>query len=229
MKTLPGIAVILIALGWPQAVLAQSVSPRNASMAVLITEARKANAALLRQYSWTSRTEIFEDGQVKDIRIEAVNYSPGGQLQRTLLNDQGASLPHGFLRRAIAEHERKKLEEYLTGLRDLLEQYALPTAGKVLDFMNQATTTGPDASGLLEMTGQNVVSPGDVFTAWTDARTHQTRKIHVGTFYQGDTVSVAASFHTIDRGPTHLAYAEVIVPAKGIRVQVQNFNYNRNN
>ena len=54
-----------------------------------------------------------------------------------MLNDQSAPLPFGFLRRRIAEHERQKVEEYLTGLRGLLEQYTLPTAGKVQDFMNR--------------------------------------------------------------------------------------------
>ena len=125
-------------------------------MAVRVTEARKANAALMPQYSWTSRTEVIDQGQVKDLRLDAVTYGPGGQLQRTVMNDQSAPLPFGFLRRRIAEHERQKVEEYLTGLRGLLEQYTLPTAGKVQDFMSRATATGPDASGLFEMTGQNV-------------------------------------------------------------------------
>src|SRR5215813_5250559 len=128
--------------------LAQSVppTPAPADMVVRIMAARRANAALMRQYSWTSRTEVIDQGQVKDLRIDAVNYGPTGQLQRTVMNDQSAPLPFGFLRRRVAEYEREKVQEYLAGLRDLLEQYTLPTAGKVQDFINKATASGPDAS-----------------------------------------------------------------------------------
>jgi hypothetical protein len=203
--------------------------PAPTSMAVRITEARKANAALMRQYSWTSRTEVIDQGQVKDLRLDAVNYGPGGVLQRTVMNDQSASLPRGFIRRRIAEEERKKVEEYLTGLRDLLEQYTLPTAGKVQEFMTRAKATGPDAGGLFEVTGQDVVYPGDTFSLWVDPRTRHARRIQVSTTFQGDPVSLTATFKTLPSGLNHVALAEVIAPAKQMSVQVQNFDYNRNN
>jgi hypothetical protein len=57
MRLLPVLAVIGLALGWPPASSAQTAQPAPTSMAVRVTEARKANAALMRQYSWTSRTE----------------------------------------------------------------------------------------------------------------------------------------------------------------------------
>ena len=76
MKTLPVLAAIVIALGWSQTVLAQGAASPNAAMAGRITEARKANAALMQQYSWTSRTEVIDQGQVKDLRLDAVTYGP---------------------------------------------------------------------------------------------------------------------------------------------------------
>jgi len=220
---------VVIALGWAQTVWAQAAPPGVTNQTMRIVEARKANAALMRQYSWTSRTEVIDHGQVKDLRLDAVNYAPNGQLQRSVMNDQSAPLPFGFLRRKIAEHERKKVEEYLTGLRGLLEQYTLPGAGKVQDFMNRATATGPDASGQFELTGTSVVSPGDTFSLWVDAKTRKPRRIQVSTTFQGDPVSVIATFKTLPTGLNHVDYAEVIVPAKQLSVQVQNFNYNRNN
>jgi hypothetical protein len=156
-----------------------------------------------------------------------MNYGPAGQLRRTLVNDHGAPLPFGFLRRAVAENERQKMEAYLHGLRSLLEEYTLPTAGKVLDFMSAAQVTGPDASGAVEMTGHGVVMPGDTFSVWSDARTRQTRKIQVATVYQGDVANLTATFATLPSKLTYVAYAEVTVPAKQLSVQVQNFNFNR--
>jgi hypothetical protein len=228
MKRLRMFAMVAVLLGWTHTIAAQT-APAPSTMAVRITKARQANAALLRQYSWTSRTEVIDQGQVKDTRLDKVNYGPDGQLQRTVLNDQSAPLPFGFLRRHIAEHERQKVEEYLTGLRGLLEQYTLPTAGKVQDFMNRSTSTGPDAKGLLEVAGQNVVSPGDTFSLWVDPRTRHAQRIQVSTSFQGDPVNLMATFKNLASGLNHVAYAEVIVPTKQMSVQVQNFDYNRNN
>jgi len=229
VKALSALAVAVIAVGLAQTVPAQSPPPAVTDVTVRITEARKANAALMRQYSWTSRTEVIDQGQVKDLRIDTVNYGPDGQLQRSTMNDQSAPLPMGFLIRRIAEIERQKVEQYLGGLRGLLEQYTLPTAGNVQDFMNRAKATGPDASGLFEMTGQNVVSPGDTFTLFVDPATRHPRKVQVTTTFQGDPVSLTATFKTLPTGLNHVAYAEVTVPAKQLSVQVQNFDYNRNN
>ena len=221
-------ALRITVLGWTHTIVAQA-APAPTSMALRITEARQANAALMRQYSWTSRTEVIDQGQVKDTRIDKVNYGPDGQLQRTVLNDQSAPLPFGFLRRRIAEHERQKVEEYLMGLRGLLEQYTLPTAGKVQEFMNRSTATGPDANGFFEVAGKNVVSPGDTFSLWVDPRTRHAQRVQVSTSFQGDPVNLMTTFKTLASGLNHVAYAEVIVPTKQMSVQVQNFDYNRNN
>ncbi len=229
MKILTVLILIsgLITIVLPQTIVAQKPLATSANMAVQIIEARKANAALMRQYSWNSRTEWIEKGEVKDTHIDMVGYGPDGQLFRTPLNDQSASLPGGFLRRVIAENERKKMEEYLTGLRSLLDQYTLPTAGKVLDFINQATITGPNASGLLLMTGTSVVLQGDSLSLWTNATTRHTQKVEVTTFYQGDVVMVTATFNTLYSGMNYMAYAEVKIPARELRVQVQNVDFYR--
>jgi len=227
MRILNILAAGLILLATPHFILAQDQLVKKAETAVKITEARKANAKLMHQYSWNSRTELIVDGQVKDMRLELVQYGPDGQLQRIVQNEQGASLPFGFLRRAIAENKRKEMETYLKGLRGLLDQYTLPTAGKVLDFMDKATTTLADDGRLILMSGTSVVVPGDSLSVWTEAATRHTHKIQVDTFFQVDAVNLTATFKTLRRGLTHVDYAEVIVPGKNMSVQVQNFNYDR--
>src|SRR5437870_3742384 len=121
MKTFPALTALLVVLCWCEAAPAQTAADANAGMAAQLAKARTANAALMKQYTWNSRVEVLDEGAVKDLRIELVNYGPSGQLQRNILNDQSAPLPFGFLRRKIAERERAKVEEYLVGLRSLLE------------------------------------------------------------------------------------------------------------
>lgn len=227
MKTRTILAAGLILFAAPHFILAQDQMTKRAETAVKITEARKANAKLMHQYSWQSRTDLLENGQVKDMRLEQVQYGPDGRLQRIMLNEHGASLPIGFIRRAVAENKRKEMETYLKGLHSLLDQYTLPTAGKVLDFMNKATTTLADDGRMILMNGAGVVVPGDSLSIWTDAATRQTHKIQVDTFFQGNAVNLTATFKTLPSGLTHMNYAEVVVPAKNLSIQVQNMDYHR--
>jgi hypothetical protein len=201
--------------------------------AVQISQARQANAALMHHYTWTARTEIFVNGQLKDTRIEQVSYGPDSQLQRSLINDTPASgmylpTPIGFLRRAVAANEKEQIEKFLHGLKGMVEQYTLPTTGKIVDFMAGATPSGPDANNLFQLTGSNVVQPGDRLTIWVNAWTRHIQRIQVNTSFEGASVQLSATFATVPgSGLNYAAYAEATVPDKQLDVRVQNYNYAR--
>ena len=228
---------LLIALattGWVQPALAQPNPYAMANTAVQISQVRQANAALMHQYTWNSRMEIIVQGQVKDVRIDQVSFGPYGQLQRTVLNDQPASsgimlpTPIGFLRRAVASNEKQELQQFLTGLQGLLELYTLPTTGKIFDFMASAVPSAPDNNGMVQLTGNNVVQPGDSLTLMVNAWTKHVRQIQVSTTFQGQAVQLSATFATIPvSGLNYAAFAEAIVPSKQMSVQVQNYNFAR--
>jgi hypothetical protein len=207
--------------------------PTPADRAMQIAQARHANAALMHQYIWTSRVEILKNGQVKDMRIEQVSYDANGQLQHTIVNEQGANkmylpTPIGFLRRAVADHEKEETEQYLMGLKAMLEQYTLPTAGKILDFMQSARPTGPDANGLYQMSGNNVVQPGDNLTLWVNPWTQHVRRMSVNTNFQGGPVQLDATFASLPgTGLNYVSLAEATASAKQLSVQMQNYNYTR--
>jgi hypothetical protein len=207
--------------------MAQGQPAANVSMAAQISETRKANAALMRQYTWECRTELIEKGQRLDTRIEAISYGPDGQLQRRFLSDQAPPLPESLLGGIIAKKRKERLEAYLKGLRSLLEQYSLPTEANVLNFMNQAATTMPDAQGLILVSGSSVLLPGDNLSVWIEASTRRTRKTQVNTFYEGDAVKLTATFKTLKSGLNYVAFADVTIPGKAFTVQVHNYDYDR--
>jgi hypothetical protein len=200
----------------------------TASMAVQITQARQKNAALMHTYSWNERADILKGGKSVDLRISVVTYLPDGQLQRTLQNDEHAPLPGGFFRKKAAEGKIKDMEGYLKGLRTLLDEYTLPSAGAILNFLTTAQTTGPGPEGYLTTAGGSVVQPGDTLTIWTDAATRQPRRVSVNTTYQGAAVQLTATFRTLPSGLNYMNYATVDVPAQQLQLMVQNFDYVQN-
>ncbi len=195
-----------------------------ANTAVAITQARQRNAQLMQRYSWNERIDVQQGGQQKDLRIEVCTFL-GGMKQCTVQNDQHAPLPGGFFRRNAAENKIKDFENYLKGLKAVLDQYTLPTAGAILNFLTTAQTMGPGPEGYLTTAGSNVVQPNDSLTIWTNATTRQPARMSINTYYQGQAVQVTATFQTLPSGLNYMNYCTVEVPAQQLQLMIQNFDF----
>lgn len=202
----------------------------NEGLANALIAARQQNTALLKQYSWNCRSELSENGVTKDTRIDTVTYGPDGQPQHTLLNDQANPLPRGFVRRRVAEQERDKTEAYLKSLRTFLHQYTLPSAGQVINLISTSPIPAPGPGGNLQIAGASVVVPGDTVSLSVNAPTRQTSRMTIMTFFQGDEVTVTATFKTLASGLNYPAYIQVNVADKNLTLLIQNYDYiNQNN
>ncbi len=200
----------------------------RAGIAQKVTAARQANAAQMQLCTWDQRTELLEDGTVKDTRVDMVNWV-NGSYQKSLVSNEGPSLPRFGLRKRIAEAKQKEMQEYLSGLKAQLEQYTLGASPQLLAFFNKAQVSGPDATGLIALSGGSVVMPGDSMTLWVSAATHKAAKVFIATTYQGNPITMNGTFHVLSTGLSYMNYADIQIPAKQMEVQVSNFNYNRNN
>ncbi|MBX3731819.1 MAG: hypothetical protein KF791_04405 [Verrucomicrobiae bacterium] len=217
-KTLAAIGMSLVSL-----LLLQAQVP-NEGFANSIIAARNSNAALMKQYSWNCRTEVLESGIPKDTRIDAVTWGPDGQPQHALLNDQANPLPRGFFRRRFAERERQESEAYLNSLRTFLHQYTSPNAGQIINLIStNPIQPGPD--GTLQVSGSSVVVPGDTVSLSIFAPSRLTRRMTLMTFFQGDEVTVTATFKSLATGLNYPAYVQVHGPEKNLTVLIQNYDY----
>ena len=122
------------------------------------------------------------------------------------------------------------MEKYLKGLHAFLHQYTLPTAGKVIDFISKTAIPAPGPGGLLQLSGGSVVVPGDTVSISVNAPTKETRRMSIMTFYQGDEVTVTATFKTLANGLNYPAYVQMSVPEKNLTILIQDYDYiNQNN
>ena len=220
---------ILVLLAVPFTMGAQ-VANENLSNAVIA--ARKKNTALLQTYTWNCRTELMKNSTVQDIRIDLVSYGPGGNIQRSLVNDQPGQLPRGFLRRAIAEDQRKQLESQVQALSGIVDQYTLPSAGKIVDFLASATLQpGTNAAGktVLQANGTNVVVPGDSFNLTLDGTSLLPISAQINTTWNNQAVVVTVSFQTMRSGLNYPQYVTAEVTGAGITAMIHNYDYTSNN
>jgi hypothetical protein len=208
----------------PMTLLAQAP---NEGLANAIIGAMQKNASTLRQYNWNCRTELMQNGKMVDLRIDLVNLGPGNTLQHTLLNDQRAQLPRGFLRHAIAQGQDQKAMQAVEGLHKLVEEYTQPSAGKVLEFLAGAkvqTITSPGAPTQLLVTGQDVVKGGDTFTMKLDGATMLPTSVEVSTRLHGNVVNLSGRFITTQAGVNILQYATAEIPSQNITVNIHDYD-----
>ena len=188
-----------------------------------VSQARQENAQRTRDYSWTSRTEVKVEGEVKSIKTEIVRFTVDGELQKTTINESSAKSPRG-IRGKVAKKKKKEMKNWMTDLGEVLQAYSLPTAGNLLDFLNKATVS-PDGAGR-RLDATDVVQKGDRMSVWIGAN-HKMVKTEVTTQHDGSHVKLMTDHDTTPDGLDYVARTTIVVPDKNVEMTVENFSYER--
>lgn len=199
-------------------------------------QARKQNAAQLRQYGWTSRTELKLRGETKkvkveNVKVENVRYDANGQLQKTVVESTSPTQDQvgGPVKRRIVEKKTEKFKESLEGLGQLAQSYAHMKQNQMQALVQSAEVSRGQGQmeGTVQIQGSSVVVPGDRVTLWVDPNTYLTRQVKIDSVYQSDPVNLTISYESLPQGPTYPAQVDLEYPKKEIQVLVQNSNYQR--
>lgn len=222
---------LILALScWSLAIaFAMAQGPADAAkLAVQISEKREADRKRLLDYSWKTRTEISIKGETKVVKVELVRFDVDGRMQKTTLNEEksGQGAERG-VRGRIQKRKAEEKKEWFGELNRLLEQYSLPTTGKVLDYLDKATFGPGERPGTIRIQGTNVVQQGDELTMWIDTESKETKFTKVRTQLDGDAVVLETNHDTLDSGLRYQARSVITVPAESVRMTVENFDYTK--
>jgi hypothetical protein len=202
-------------------------SPSNAELAQLITAARQENQMEMRDYAWTSRTEIKVKNETKVLKTETVRYTADGELQRTILSEKESDAPKRGVKGKVAKKKIKGMKEWAAGLMALLQQYSLPTSGNVLDFLEKASVEPGDEPGIVRVSARAVVQQGDSVDWWVDTQGGGLQRTRVVTELEGDLVELTTQHKMLDTGLSYVAQQMVQVPDQDLEMIVENFSYDR--
>ena len=190
-------------------------------------EVRQANNQSIREFSWSTRTDVTRKDKVVDIQIEECRYGPEGKPECKIVNDQEARLPSSFLIHKIAVEEQQKMVEFMNELRVFLQQYALEGKERILDFFGRAKIIPQGSQGELIISGEDLIAKGDKMTWWVDRNSYTTTKAGISTIFQGEQVEFTATYTYVSPGIHYMTFAEIIVPSKTILVQIHSYDYKK--
>jgi len=175
-----------------------------------VSERMSANLRMLREYSWSTRTEVRLKGQHISVTLEKFRYDLDGRLQIIPLGGSGKLSP--------------ELQPVISELAELGLAYAQPKPQEFAAFFSRADMW-QGKGGTLRIEGENFLRSGDYVDL--RARNNRADRLSVETLYGSETlVAIDAIFRSLpNEGPNYVARLEVSVPGDGIDVLIENFDY----
>jgi hypothetical protein len=191
-------------------------------------QAQKQNAAQLRQYEWTSRTELKLKGESKSVKVESVRYDDNGQLQKTPLESTPQDQPSGGrLRQRVEEKKKEEFADLMRGLAQLAQSYAHLNPSQLQALAQGAVISKGqgDMAGTIELQGANVVVNGDNVAIWVDPSNFLIRHVKIDTLYENNPLQLTVDYQNLPQGPSYPAQIDLAYPNEQVQMLVQNSNY----
>lgn len=184
------------------------------------------NAKLLRQYTWKQRTAVKYKGEEKFVRVKQVKFDPDGKKQDSVLSEKTEKPPSGPIRRAIADHKRAEMKDYVDNkLYGFIESYLPPKADKLKAALPTAQIGA--VGNAMGLTMKNYQQPGDTLTIGFDSATRRMLRLELDTKLENDPVTVTVDMGLVPNGPTYPAQTKIKVPAKDIEVDITEYDFTK--
>jgi hypothetical protein len=196
-----------------------------------VGETFKRNRQELHDYTWTQRTEVTLNGEVKELTLAHMRYDLDGNLQRTPISEQEDKKVRGPIRKRRAKKKQKKAAELNQDLRDLIRAYTQFTPQQMHSAFSRASVFPGqgEAEGMIRVQVRSVVREGDSMYMWADALTSRMHKFEILTSLEGEPVKVITEFRDLENGPTYPARTAVHTEMKGktMVIKTENFDHIR--
>ena len=182
------------------------------------------NAKLLHQYTWKQRTAVKYKSEEKFVRVKQVRFDPDGKRQDTVLSEKAEKPPSGPVRRAIAEHKRAEIKDYVDNkLYAFIESYLPPKPEKLKPAL--ATAQIGAVGNAMGLTMKNYQQAGDTLTIAFDSVARKMLRLQLDSKLEGDPVSVTVEMGAVPNGPSYPAQTKIKIPAKDLEVDITEFDF----
>lgn len=234
MRRIAFLSIILCGFaGW---VLALQ-DPEMQQKVAAAKEAAARNQQALREYSWTSTTEILVKGEVKNTKIESNQYGPDGTVQKTDLSEppeqeqqSSGRRRGGRVKGKIVAKKTGEMQEEMQSAAVLVRSYVPPAPDKLQAVIAaDGVSITPSSDGAAVVRFANYEKEGDSLTLTLDAATMGMQKMSVDTWLDDSNkqVTLEVTFQSLPDGTSYAANTVLAIPDDNIEVHIENSNYEK--
>jgi hypothetical protein len=195
-----------------------------------IKESIAQNQASLRQYTWTSHTEISVKGEVKNQKDESCKYGPDGKVMKTLTSAPPPEKQMGRAKKRIVEKKVGEMKEYMERAGELIQHYVPPSPENLTAALKAGKADlSKNEAQAVQLQFKDYYKPGDAMTLEFDPATKKLRKLSVNSFLdeEKDKVTLDVGFQSLADGTNYVADTVLRADAKQITVNVRNVDYKK--
>jgi hypothetical protein len=190
------------------------------------------NMQSLQQYQWVETTIVSVKGEEKSRVQKQCQYGPDGKVQRQEISATPENKgPHGMRGKVVA-NKKEEMSDYMQRAISLVRQYVPPRA-QALQNAKLAGNVNLDNAGANAVTVdfRDYLQSGDQFSIEIDTATKAIQKLNVVSNMDMDTqkdpVTLNTTFGALPDGTSYPADSILLAPAKKIKIEVQNSNYQK--
>ena len=213
----------LLAPAWAQA---PAQSTQNLEVLTLVGAQMGANMKALKGYTFQQRTAAQINGELKNVKLVQVAFTPQGETLVTTLSSEPPEQLHGgpFMRH-VEEDKAKEMKgeiEQVVALSNSylnLNQQGLQQLGR----MAQAWMS-PDGN-TIRVTASGFQQPGDQVTITCDGATKRQLQTQVNTSIFGGPMTINAQYQQWPSGLNYNAQTVINVPGKSMQITINTMNY----
>jgi hypothetical protein len=186
------------------------------------------NLQALMTYTYQQRVQVQVNGEDKGTTLVEVAFGPDG---KPLVTPLSSTPPQGRQRHGLRGDIQKSMEgeakQEIDGLVKLAAGYTMLNPPKIQEMLGKGEVLMIPAQNALRIDVKSFLVAGDEANLKFDAASNRQKHAHVETSAGGNQVVIDAQFQTLPSGLTTCAQTMINVPAKGIFITVNTFDYQK--
>ena len=198
--------------------LAPVIAEVDASRAILLAMAM--NVKQMVQYEWKQRITVTRKGNPTEPIIDQIRFDSTGQMQRTTISAPGQKQLGGIRGRVTAN-----VKENVKGIMELTGRYNKPQ--QMAAAVKKAQLSQIPGTDTTQLEAANLLQPADSMTMVVNSRTHLAKHVDIRTEYEGSPMTIAQDYSPLPDGPNVMKSMKVGVPAKGLAVKIDSYDFSR--
>jgi hypothetical protein len=220
------LALILVAMLVPAWAQAPARSAEDLQILGQIGLQMAENMQSLTGYTFQQRTAVQLNGEQKNVTLVQVAFGPDHKPLITTLSSEPPEKPtRGPLRRKIKEEKTDEMKGMIEQVVQLSNSYLMLNQEKLAQLGRMAQIwMNPDGS-TIRLVASGFQQPGDQVTITCEGQTKRQTQTQVTTRIFGGPMTVLAQYQTMPTGLNYNGQTVINVPAKGMQITINTFNY----
>lgn len=226
------LAELVCVLGIVSVVQSQQGGNELQEKLAAVKQSAAENQKALRQYQWIETTQVSLKGEVKSTKQATCLYGSDGKVQKVPMATAPPPPPSGGrLKQKIVANKKEELTDYMESAKNLIGLYVPPNPDKMQQAFQagNASLSGTQTAGVIELIFKNYVLPGDSMTLSFLSSAKKLTSVNVNSYLNDpkDVVSLSVQFASLPDGTSYSSQVVLVAEAKQTQVTVTNSNYQK--